>query len=98
MSESPADRFRQVDALFDAALDAPRADRAAFVERASAGNPALRDAVLGLLAAHDHSDDFLEQRAVDVAAPLLPEAWVTAAAPTAIGPFRIVREAAGAVR
>ena len=45
-----------------------------------------------LLEAHDASDDFLEEAAEDVAAPLLPDSWVPDAAPATIGPFRVVRE------
>ena len=92
MSESPKERFREVDAIFDAALDVGRGERAAFVDRASAGDPTLRAAVMRLLDAHDASDGFLREAAVDVAMPLLPDAWLAAAAPDAIGPFRIVRE------
>lgn len=92
MSESPLERFRQVDALFDAALDVPPDERADFVSRRSAGEDSLRDAVMRLLEAHDASDDFLGGAAVDVAMPFLPDAWLVAAVPTAVGPFRIVRE------
>lgn len=92
MSDPGAERFSEVDALFDAALDAPPEGRRALVEQATADDADLRDAVLRLLAAHDDSDAFLAEGAVEVASPLLPDEWLASALPASIGPFRIVRE------
>ena len=47
MSGSPTERFRRVDAIFDAALDLPTAEQVAFVERECAGDESLRAEVLG---------------------------------------------------
>jgi eukaryotic-like serine/threonine-protein kinase len=46
--------------VFEAALDLPEGDRAAFVDTACAGNAALRDEVRSLLTWHKGSTGFLE--------------------------------------
>ena len=87
-----ADRFRRVDDIFDAALDLPADQQAAFVERESAGDHALRSEVLGLIRAYHHAD-LLEEPAARVAAPLLDAAAAAAGpVPERIGAFRVVRE------
>lgn len=60
MSTDDAATWQQIEELLDAALDQPLADRAAFVTQRSAGNPALRQRVLDLLAASDDAGDFME--------------------------------------
>jgi hypothetical protein len=69
VSDTPPDRERwaRVNDLFHQALDEPRDQRAAFLDRASAGDDALRDEVASLLAAHDRAGDFIEQPAVEPA-------------------------------
>ena len=57
------DLFRRADAVFDAALDLEPERRAAYVERACAGDDALRAAVERLLAAHANAGDFLAEAA-----------------------------------
>ena len=66
-----SDRFRRADAVFDAALDLEPGERAAYVERACAGDAALGEDVARLLRAHARSGDFLAGSAEQVAAPLL---------------------------
>ncbi|HEU4720527.1 MAG TPA: protein kinase [Gemmatimonadaceae bacterium] len=69
--EEATDLFRRADAVFDAVLDLEGAERRAYIERACAGDDALRDAVQRLLRAHERAGDFLDSPAVDVARPLL---------------------------
>jgi serine/threonine-protein kinase len=57
MSDDPG---RDV-AIFTEALRLPRAERAAFLEQACAGDEDLRRKVLALLAAHERLGDFLEK-------------------------------------
>lgn len=45
------ERFRQVEAVFDAAADAPADERGAVLDRLCGGDPALRAEVEALLAA-----------------------------------------------
>jgi serine/threonine-protein kinase len=91
-------RFRQADAILDAALDLEGDERLAFVERACEGNPALKSMVQRLLRALEHSSDFLSASAVEVARPLLDV--VTAPGgeqealppPEQVGPYHVLRE------
>ena len=93
MSASSADRFRRVDAVFDAALDLPDHERIAFIERACSDDDETRAEVLQLLDAHGRSSRFLESPAAEIGAPLLDDAHAgDSLVPERIGAFRIVRE------
>jgi tetratricopeptide (TPR) repeat protein len=48
------------ESIFAQALDIPSAERAAFLDRACAGNPGLRAEVEALLRAHERSGDLLD--------------------------------------
>lgn len=61
-------RWRQIDQLFDAALDLPADTRAVFVTENSGKDEDLRNAVLELLKARERSDDFLQSPAMRIAA------------------------------
>jgi serine/threonine protein kinase len=86
------ERWQQIDALFDRALDLDASEREHFVEEI--GDPGLRRAVERLLAAEVPA--FLNGEAADYAAPLLPdlpeEEGDFAAPGLQIGPYRIVCE------
>ncbi|MGH7500314.1 MAG: tetratricopeptide repeat protein [Longimicrobiales bacterium] len=75
--------WQQIQDLFSAALDRPMEERASFV-REAAGEPALADAVLGLLSSHERPSrlDTLVDRVSEAAAE---------AVPATIGPYRVVR-------
>ena len=89
MDGSAPERLRDVDRVFDAALDLPTGKRAAFLKRACGSDDGLRTHVERLLHAHGEARDFLEIPASEiVAADLLP----TPATPEHVGPFRVVRE------
>jgi len=93
LSASPTDWFRRVDTVFDAVVDIPADQRAAYVDRACGDDQALRTEVLELLRAYHHLDSFLESPATVIAAPLLePSAELAGAGPERIGPFQVVRE------
>ena len=93
MTGSPTERFRRVDAIFDAALDLPVEEQAAFIDRESGGDESLRAEVLGLMRAYHHSDSVLDSPAARLAAPLLDgAAAIGGPVPGRIGPFRVVRE------
>jgi Tol biopolymer transport system component len=63
-----AERFRQVDGVFAAALDAAPGERAALLDAACAGDAELRREVESLLAAHERAGDFIETHALEAAA------------------------------
>jgi serine/threonine protein kinase/Flp pilus assembly protein TadD len=91
------ERFRWADALFDAALDLPTSERAAFVDQECGEDADLRTSVGRLLDAHGHADHFLGRPAAEIAAPLLdpsafPRHSSTPPIPPRVGPFRIIRE------
>jgi eukaryotic-like serine/threonine-protein kinase len=100
MQPLPPDRWQRADRIFDEALDLPPADRAAFVAGACSDDVALRDAVLGLLAAADEAERIIGESAEDFAPSLVPSlrhaADVADALPagTLIGPWRIISEIA----
>jgi non-specific serine/threonine protein kinase/serine/threonine-protein kinase len=69
-----ADRWKQVEELYHAALERDASGRVAFLEQACAGDEALRRRVESLLAHYEQaSSSFLEEPAVEVATKALAE-------------------------
>ncbi|HKW09698.1 MAG TPA: serine/threonine-protein kinase, partial [Gemmatimonadaceae bacterium] len=88
MTASANDRFRRVDAVFDAVLELPTEEQAAYIDRACLGDSALRAEVIQLLRAHQRTGSILDTPPGSRLASLLLEGEGT---PDRIGPFRIVR-------
>jgi len=88
------DRWDEIDRLFDQALDVPAPERAAWLDRACAGDPGCRQQVEALLQADEAAGRFLEGDALRWAGPSLDESDGGAADSRRIGPYRIVRELA----
>ncbi len=87
------DDWQRVKRIFQAALDLPREERAAYVASATAGDDDLRREVESLLRSEEDSDEFLSGQAADY----VPGALAEDEAPDAnigrrIGPYRIERE------
>jgi serine/threonine-protein kinase len=92
VSASPTERFRRVDSIFDAVVDLPTDGQIAFIDRACAGDDALRAEVYELVRAY-HRSDLLDSPASAIAAPILEAAANLAGPlPDRIGSFRVVRE------
>jgi TolB-like protein len=94
---SATERFQRADAVFDAALDLPLDQQAAYVRRVCTGDPVLCADVERLLRAHGQSDGFLGVPAGDRAAllmidPAMPNDTRPMPLPDRIGPYRINRE------
>ena len=53
-----------LQAIFEGALDRPKAERAAFLDESTKGDPTLRREIESLLAAHDAAADFLSAPAL----------------------------------
>jgi serine/threonine protein kinase len=65
------ERWRQIDRLYQAALERDASERGAFLDEACAGDEELRREVESMLAAHEQAEeaeDFLNQPALQVAA------------------------------
>jgi len=65
------ERHREIGELFHAALEVDATERAAFLERACAGDATLRREVESLLASHEQASGFIASPALAVAAGLL---------------------------
>jgi eukaryotic-like serine/threonine-protein kinase len=63
---SDAERWRELDRVFEAALDCPPGERTAFLEAACAGDPVLRREVERLLAADAREAVFLDRPADEI--------------------------------
>ena len=73
MDGASRERFRHVDAIFDAALDLEPNERAVYVAEACGGDDELRDRVRTLLEAHERSGGFLRVPAAQLAPVLLDD-------------------------
>jgi len=60
-----SERWQQCKQIFQAALDLPRPDRAAFLQQACEGDEELRREVSSLLASEERSNEFLSEGAAD---------------------------------
>ncbi len=85
------DHWERLKEIFQAALEEPRPEREAFLDRVCT-DPGLRTEARKLLAAHDQADSFIEDSpVVGVAAAHTepaPESWVG----RRIGPYRLLAE------
>ena len=90
MAEAPR---RRIDAIFDAALSMPSAERRAFVARASEGDEGVREAVERLLAAAESEDHTLLYSGGGLARSVVVAAGdddeITAG--TEVGVYRVMR-------
>jgi serine/threonine-protein kinase len=89
MSDSPTERYRRVDAVFDALLDVPPDEQLAFAERAAGGDAEVHAEVLRLLYAH-RREGFLESP-LPLADRLHAAVAGEPAVPDRVGPWRIER-------
>ncbi|MGH9947769.1 MAG: protein kinase domain-containing protein [Pyrinomonadaceae bacterium] len=90
-----AARWKQIDALMDAALEVPEELRANFIEVHAGDDDELKKQVLDLLSAHSSADEFLNDSAIQIAARALAdeETEITAfgLVNKTIGTYRIER-------
>ena len=63
------DRWREVETIFNQALEVEQSRRAALIEKSCAGDDALRMEVESLLAQHDNAGDFIEMPAFAASIP-----------------------------
>ena len=75
--------------MFQVALARNPAERAAFLDEACAGDPALRREVEALLASDEQSGGFIELPAIEIAPELIADDQTTTLVGETIGPYRI---------
>jgi WD40 repeat protein/serine/threonine protein kinase len=85
-------RWQQIDALLDEALEMPAEARAAWLREACGGDDALRDEVSSLLAASEEADDFIETAAAPSVAGWLDENAPDPLIGAQIGAYRLLRQ------
>jgi serine/threonine protein kinase/N-acetylneuraminic acid mutarotase len=73
ISEINPDRWRHLDEIFHAAVDQLPAQRSQFIDTACLDDPTLRTQIEALLTADASGWDFLEEPAVELAAPFVSE-------------------------
>lgn len=80
------ERWQEIEAVFQDALEHPPRERASFLDQACAGDEELREEAITLIAAHDEADGFIEQPAMAQDAQVLLGANID----REIGPYHIV--------
>jgi serine/threonine protein kinase len=85
------DRWRQVDELLQSALERAPGERSAFLERACAGDAALRREVESLLISADEAGSFIERPAAESGAQALAGERPSIEAGRVLGNYRVVR-------
>src|SRR5262245_9141514 len=83
------ERWRQVDQLFQAALERAPEDRSAFIGEACDGDDSLRREVEALLVADGEVEGFIEAPAYEVAAPLIAGGETQSHVGKSIGHYQI---------
>src|SRR5262245_21964413 len=84
------DRWRQVDQLFQAALERAPEERVAFISAACGADDSLRREVEALLAADGEAGSLIETPAYAVAAPLIVGSNAQSLAGRTIGHYQII--------
>ncbi|HMF97601.1 MAG TPA: serine/threonine-protein kinase [Vicinamibacterales bacterium] len=86
-----SEQRRRVAEIFEAAVDLDPAEAARVVATEAAGDTAVRDEVLSLLASHSRAGEFLQQAIADAVPELLNDDQVLAPG-TTVGTYTIRRE------
>src|SRR5690242_10928798 len=84
------ERWKQVEAVFEQALDLPASERAAFIQRNCNGDEELRREVESLLSSHAQVGSFIDKRSLFFSDDRMEEVD-TLPTNELIGPYRVVR-------
>jgi eukaryotic-like serine/threonine-protein kinase len=84
--------WKQVEAVFEQALELPIQERAAFVQRSCDGDDELRREVQSLLSSHARAGTFIDRPSLFVAGDEIDEGDAGVASGQMIGAYRVVRE------
>ena len=83
------DRCRQIDRVFQAALEQEPSKRSAFLDETCAGDSDLRWEVEALLTSDEQANNFIESPALAIAPELVADDHATSVIGKTIGPYRI---------
>jgi len=86
------DRWRQIDQIFQAALDRDPRERSAFLDDACAGDASLLGEVESLIKSHDEAQSFIESPLLEETTKILIERQDRPVASRLIGPYKVIRE------
>jgi serine/threonine protein kinase len=86
------ERWQQVEAVLQAALDRPPQERAAYLDEVCAEDAELKDEAAQLLTAHDEAGDFIEQPAIAQDARVLVGDDKDVDIGRMVGPYRIIEQ------
>src|SRR5438552_16247238 len=84
-----AERWKQVNDLFQSAVERAPAERAAFLDEACRGDESLRREVRSLLTSHERPENFIELPAFEVAPELVTSERANTLVGKLIGHYRI---------
>src|SRR5260370_14678986 len=87
--EVKAERWKQVNDLFQSATERAPDERAAFLDEACQGDERLRREVGSLLTSYDRAENFIELPAFQVTPELLTDDRSATSAGELIGPYRM---------
>lgn len=85
-----ADRWRQIETVFQTALKSDPDVRSLFLEEACVDDAELREEVRTLLVAHEEAGSFMDTTALAVAAALEAPDPLSLAQVQSLGPYRII--------
>ncbi len=83
------ERNRQIDKVFQAALERDASQRASFLDEVCCGDPDLRTEVEALLSYDEQVNSFIESPAYELAPELIADEESVSLAGRSIGPYRI---------
>ncbi|HEY0005276.1 MAG TPA: serine/threonine-protein kinase, partial [Pyrinomonadaceae bacterium] len=85
-----SERWQEVEALLQAALDRPPEERAGFLDQACVGDEELKSEASALVEAYDEAGDFIEEPAIMQDARVLVGGGLDVNAGRVVGSYRIV--------
>jgi eukaryotic-like serine/threonine-protein kinase len=85
------ERWKQIDEVFEAALERGPLERATFLSQACAGDDGLRKQVESLLASEEQARSFIERPAVEIAAESLSNQQTKSMKGRMVGPYKILQ-------
>src|SRR5262249_23114285 len=83
------ERWKRIDALFEAALEREPRERAAFLDEACVGDPNLRAEVESLISSDEQQNQLIDAPALEVGAILLAQHRKELPSGFEIGPYKI---------